>query len=355
MFSKMYFIVTLLAIVFSIGAFACSSGGDEAEGYSPDESDLVFINAVPSPESLELSIPEKAQESTAKFTHKKAKLGETAEYYLVSRKTMKDLNGGVYYILSVIEEIMEMPPTSSSDSERVWQAEGPLMALDPTVPRFTVKKKSADEEKFSFKLEWRPKDSSDGWQKIWWGEMQADPHEARLGEGKIIIDFDTAYEMDPLVTERGQLNMDFDTRVGHGRNIEMRLHDLESTDDKDNYGPASGTYDFFEDEDKNGSFDYEINSNFVVVSDEMETLKIKTSWNSDGSGQSHVEVSGENFGSQSEGLETIEVQECWDNSFLSSYYIEYFHFDEEITGDLADNPVANDEQGEPESCPFDFD
>jgi len=331
---------------------SCGSSGNDNNGngsYTPTEEDLEFINAIPDAESLSMSIP--AESDNEAETKILAKVGETSQYYLITRKSMRDLNYGLSSLLSIINEVLELPPTESTADSRIWQAEEPLSGMDAFVPRFRMNR--IDSTSFYFIYEWRPKAELEGWQKVWWGEIEADESAIHRGKGEMHIDYDTAAEIDPSIVERGLLDMEFDTRLEKGRSIIVTLTDfLPESDDE---APVNGTYGFVETPELEGVFSFDIESDWAPESYEYENLSIETRWQSDGVGQSQIIVTGDGIDIDNSGLEIIEVRECWNSSFKQTYGVNIYHFE---AGSEADqqglNPLAQDEIGSSADCPYSF-
>jgi len=342
-----------LAIVSLSALHAAACGSDHDNGgsgeYVPSEEDLQFINSVPDADSLLMSIPSASdQDSEAKLL---AKVGETSQYYLVTRKCMHELNFGLNSMLSIIEEVLELPPTETTAETRIWQAEQPLSGMDSFVPRFRMNR--LDASSFYYMYEWRPKDEPEGWIKIWWGEIVPDESAIHRVKGEMHFDFDTAAEIDSSISERGMLDIEFDTRTTNGRSIKVSLTDFTSQTDDDS--PASGTYGFSETPELEGSFSFDIESNWAPESYEYENLAVETRWQSDGTGQSQVVITGDGIDIDHSGLEMIEVRECWNGSFKETYGVSIYHFEKgSEADDLGQNPFYSEEEGNARTCPFSF-
>jgi hypothetical protein len=146
--------------------------------------DLEYLNALPTREALASKLPESSGSSGGGLTQRRDRLlvGDTSQLYLDTRKASIDFNNGLDGLLSVLENIRTVPPTSRELDRRIW---GPYP--DTNQPgndvRFVMERVSGDA--FDYHLQYKPsKAAQDAWWSFLEGSFKADAG-IRKGEGEL--------------------------------------------------------------------------------------------------------------------------------------------------------------------------
>jgi len=202
----------VLILPCAVALYAC--GGDDDDDDDNDDDDHVyagdddetngyqnFLNALPDPDNLKLTIPGSDKMGKA--------LGELAKYYDETVDITRLTNDWIFYFLSVIDEITSYDPTSFDGVTAIW---GPVEAegLEAVDWQFTMVQRESGG--YDYLCDWRDKDSTEeDWQTVWSGAVEASSSTERRGIGNYTLDFTTARSLDPTVDHIGVIEVVYDT------------------------------------------------------------------------------------------------------------------------------------------------
>jgi len=153
-------------------------------GGNLSNEDLEYLNALPSREALASKLPESSTSSVGGGLAQRRDqlaLGDVSQLYLDTRKASTDFNNALDGLLSLLENIRTVPPTTREPGRRTW---GPWQ--DRNQPgndvRFVMER---DGDFFDYHLQFKP---SAGGEDAWWsfleGTFKADAG-IRKGEGEL--------------------------------------------------------------------------------------------------------------------------------------------------------------------------
>src|SRR5262245_40746459 len=144
---------TALVLVLAAGCVAQAGDDSEFKAAIPPENSIQV--SVPGG-SQHLQAPSGSQDGTSIGSHSEALLGQTADFYAVTRLTSERINGDVGFVLAVLWTIVHFPATAVSGNTAVW---GPFTpALSPVTYQLVVTKVA--EGQFTYHLDGRPKAST---------------------------------------------------------------------------------------------------------------------------------------------------------------------------------------------------
>jgi hypothetical protein len=159
-------------------------------GGNLSNEDLEYLNALPTREALASKLTESGARSGSGLAVREDRLsvGEPSQLYADTRKASMDFNAGVDGLLTLLENIRNVPPTRREPSRRIW---GPWP--DKNQPgndvRFVMDREG---DFFVYRLEFKPSSAGDD---AWWsfleGSFKADAG-IRKGEGELHLFVDTA-------------------------------------------------------------------------------------------------------------------------------------------------------------------
>jgi hypothetical protein len=145
--------------------------------------DLEYLNALPSREALASKLPDRGASSGGGLAQRRDRLavGDTSQLYADTRKASTDFNNALDGLLSLLENIRTVPPTTREPGRRTW---GPF--VDRNHPgndvRFVMDR---DGGFFDYRLQFKPSSAGAG---EWWsfleGSFKADAG-IRIGEGDL--------------------------------------------------------------------------------------------------------------------------------------------------------------------------
>jgi hypothetical protein len=274
--------------------------------------------AVPDKEAVTINAPEG---NGSALTSADADLGEWSEYYVVTRKITRGVNGGVVGMLTLVKWITLQPATSCDDDSCTW---GPGSdTLDPAEYRLVVTK--IDEGQYEYALQGRPKGSEDvdeNYLDLITGTSDI-TSEINHGLGTMTVDIDNGVELDPTACGTGKIETMYDTTV-EPQYLAVEFDNFRACEEDnavDEEAPAAASYYYSRYEDGSGNFQFlavgDVHDGAVQPAVD-ETFAIRSRWNGQGEGRSDVEISGGDLLAH-DGLEAVIAAECWDAGFKLTY------------------------------------
>ncbi|MHA1568472.1 MAG: hypothetical protein ACTSXZ_03295 [Alphaproteobacteria bacterium] len=356
-------VAALLALTLVVGVLSCADEDDDDNDADDDwaDDDAIgdddvdddyddFLDALPDPESLMLTIPGADEVKTQT-------LGETPVLYDFTVDQALDVNDYILEVLSVIDEVTSFSPTSFDGTNLIW---GPWQSsgLSPVTERFTMT--NIADNAYEYKLEWRDKFSTEeeDWVLIWSGNVEASATTERRGVGEFNIDYTAAKEMwSSRVDATGEINVDYDT-LTDGREIDIEFDDFLPDDEEI---PMNAVYEFDEQGNLSGYFAFdawvdigedEEEWGFDPEDDVAEHFWVVTQWQSTGDGRGDALITDGNvpdihYVSLTAGQ--LSLTECWDDHFETIYEIGMIYWD-----DGGATPWI-EEAGNPDDCAFEED
>ena len=297
----------LLALALLAVAPACVPEDEEETG--ADEE----YQVVPSAKTLSIDVPD--SEDTGGL------IGETAEFYNFTRGVSFAVNVRAAIILGTLDFITAWPATTSGEDYRIWGPSEPK-GLEKNSWRLVVKK--IDENRFSFSLEGRSKESTseDDFLPTLIGEVTPGATKG-TGVGSLQLLFDNSYELESDLCSQGIIRLDWDN-TGTDRVVDVYWEDYVNLCDEDAINDAE--YHYIQHEDYAGSFEFSTSDNIHTDAEnkpELETAKIKSRWMANGAGRSDVYLSGGEVATDLEALgfteNEIQMTQCWNEFFASVY------------------------------------
>jgi hypothetical protein len=305
-----------------------------------DESGGDFLDGLPEGESIRIKLPGAESSASALSAEENGSgggltqkgLGDWAEFYLFTRAITYEVNGGVYHLLLMIEDIARQEPTTKEENKWIWGPHTPG-GLDPASYRVTIEK--TGEKDYTWLFEAKAKDAGDDAFSAIMSGTHTKGNRARRGAGTITLDFDTMAALDPTKVERGTAEVTYQSDT-YPVTVTVKFADFTGEDGK---GPTNATYLYTENEDGSGEFSFAINQD-MDLGGKVEDAAILTRWKSSGTGRSDVKLSGGDLAD--EGITGIVVVECWDDGFKRTY------FEDRANGDI---PI-DAKQGDASACAF---
>lgn len=283
-----------------------------------------FRQGLPTTGAVKLSVPGQGQGLTAAGQRSDPLEGQKAEYYALTRGVSLNVNGATAAVLTLVEKIVRNPPTSVQGNVAVW---GPHTdPLSPVTWRLTVKRTAPNEH--SYILEGRGKSEGDAaFRGVLSGTHLSTG--AELGRGSFLIDFDAAQTLPEHGADVGAAQVDY-SRLAANSEVTVTAT-FNGVRDGDSGQRVNATYRYASQPGQGGSLDFTLNKD-AVGGPAIEALSIRSRWNVNGAGRADVRGVGGDL------TTPATVTECWDDGFLSRYFLTSF--------DLAKN------YGQAASCAF---
>lgn len=287
-----------------LGCLAAACGGN----FSND--DLEFLNALPTREDLASELPGASgtvSEGSPRRRSDALAEGEPSPLYRDTRAASDAFNRGLDGLLTLLEEIRELPPTTRAPDLRVW---GPWP--DPNHPghevRFAMKR---EPEHFTYLLQYRPRDSGeDGWWSAVEGAFQPDGG-LRKGTGavRLLVKQTKAHGFDAGgLADLDLLEIVYQTRA---LPISVRMRFVPAS-------PQTASellYAYRELPGGLGEMGFLLEDTDILPGPRKEDLAILSRWTKDRGGVGIISVTG---GDVPAGFTATQV-ECWDASFRLTY------------------------------------
>lgn len=288
----------LLLCLLALGAAAC--GGDFSN------EDLEFLNALPERQDLAAALPGSASNAAALDGAVQAlAVGELSELYQDTRRASDNFNRGVDGLLTLLEHIRRLPPTTRAPGMRTW---GPYPDRDhPGLDvRFQMRRDAA---RFEYTLQYRRRgEGEEGWWSLIVGHFNADAG-IRKGEGGVSLLLREARERGFVTGDLGALDT---LSIGYQtRTLPLQVEEIFDFA-PGSLGPSQVRYTYRAFPQGPGEMRFVIADVQRTPGAQLETLDITSRWTADAGGVGSVQVrSGDYAGASS--------TECWDAAFRTTY------------------------------------
>jgi hypothetical protein len=292
--------------------------------------DEKFKNAIPKSHMLNLDVPEATKKA----------LNELSKSYVDTVQFTRDVNTAVYGWLSMVDSILQYPPTSFSDTVATWGPWLPDGGLSSVEYRFVVT--SNVDESFDYNFEIKPKGSVDAsFVPIYSGHVDSQSNLTQ-NSGSLFFDFTTAASIDLSVSESGSLDIDYSYLEGQ-KDIQVHYNEFMGDNMTD---PINANYHYHSAATLEGYFDFEYwadmhqNTEDATLYPNDEHLQLRSRWTANGDGRSDTVVTGADLDSLN--FVDFKVSECWSESFMSLFKEESI---ETTDGTLIENILWGDATG----------
>lgn len=269
-----------------------------------------FRNASPSRQGLKVEVPTSASKALTsdEIESQTQRLGKTADMYKLTVGATTVVNGGMVWVLTLVDRIIEHPPTSISEDQAVW---GPHTdALSPDTFRFTMTRNG---DAYDYVLHTRKKDATreEDFVAILTG-THVPGEKKRQGAGVFTIDWDAAQAMGRKPREIGKATFDYERDASDDVRIAVAF---EKVRDEETGERIDADYAFTQEAGGGaGTFDFVIHKDIHNRGGALERLAIRSRWTAQGAGRADVRLSGGDL------TGTVDASECWSTSFVRTWY-----------------------------------
>jgi hypothetical protein len=278
-----------------------------------------FRDGLPSKEMVEVKAPGGSGQRLETESVSGFALGQTSDFYKLTRGATVLVNGGTAALLNLVEEITKHTPTSINGDTAVW---GPHTdALSPTTWKLTVTQEA--EHKYSYKVEGKAKTADDSAFKVILSGSHTISTDAQgnrqrdFGTGTMKIDWDAAQTLPEHDDNVGTADIRY-ARPDAQSDATVAA-DFRNVKDEDRPGTrVNADYRYKATPGAGGEFDFALDKNLDAPEANrpaIEHLTIKSRWGQTGAGRADVKVTKGDMGA-GEGT----ASECWDANFASQYF-----------------------------------
>ena len=253
------------------------------------------------------ALPEKADLATEVPTRSALTLGDTAEYYRLTRNVSMIFNGITDAFLGLIDTIRAFPPTTRHPNQRIW---GPFPAKKQPgwMIRMLMERKDAT---FTYWLEFQPaSDPSSEWLWLIRGSYAATGG-VRRGQGQITVDTSAlrAAGVDPDLGFLDHLTVDYTTSEFP---IDVQLTFMSFANPMKPDDPTQGRYEYAVQSNGQGALTYDYFAN-VIPGPAIDEVLVTSRWLGTGEGRADLQVV------SGDAAVGAQATECWNRLFLSVY------------------------------------
>jgi len=269
-----------------------------------DDEDAVR-DALPEAKSIQVRVPGADVGERSAGVVSQGVVGAQAEFYALTRKVSKDLNGGAAVVLGLIKAITEYPVTSVRGDTWIW---GPWSEpLNPSEYQLTVRQQPNGN--YFYSLEGRRKGTTGGFESVITGV--AVPGQPHRGSGQFHMDFDKAEALDPAGNDAaGALDVSYD------------LESDPASVGMEYQRPVDGqllmfTYKYSQASNGDGDFQFKVHGDLDDPGSSWEDAQVRSRWIASGAGRSDIKATGGDLGAA-----TVTAAECWSASFGRVYWTD---------------------------------
>lgn len=288
-------------------------------GGSWSNKDLEFVNTLPRTEDLRAKLPQTAS-STSPLegtpTRRDAlEVGDASAAWASTRKASGEFNGILDTLLTILDKVRQVPPTTRSTDTRVW---GPYPDNNNPGFDFQVVIKQVDATNFGWAIQSRRRGGE--LFDVVTGAFKASVS-AREGQGamKVLVkDFRDVLKVDDNLKQLDELTIGYITDMFPHR-VEMLFTFRQGSTS----GLSALGYTYREQQDSAGAMRFRLRS----TSADLTVVDVNAAWLANGSGRSLSQVVEGNYTGAT-------VTECWDTAFKVTYYAESWAGGK-TAGDLA--------------------
>lgn len=295
--------------LFALAVIAASTG---CRLEAADE----FRKGVPRPETVRMKVPEAAGQAQTVETDAQALLGDTAEFYRLTRDVSRLVNGAGFFILALVRNVTFYPPTLLAEDRAVW---GPWSdPLDPIEYKVTVIR--AGDHLYDYKVEGRDKhDKAANFVAFLTGRHDAsvdgdgEPIEG-FGAGTFTLDWDARATLPmPNPDEVGAITYVY-SRTAPDQIVEVTAQ-FRRVKDKDAGGAIVDVdYGYAQQPNGPGRMDLAYTSKGTPTAP-AGRWAVRSRWLSDGAGRSDVRAI------NAEVPDGAALSQCWDVYYRATYLI----------------------------------
>jgi|GEM_PF-6992997 len=375
-FVNRFFSATVaVCLVFTAfaGLMSCTSLGDTTESNSTLTANEIYVGAIPDWEALQIALP-KATSASAKLMAEDgdadAETGETEEeieiadiapddpdietpdsrlatFYYMALSNAEDWAKLAKIIFNPAVAVAGLPPTSVTGSKHIWELKNPVVKDSVIVPRLSILNNGPESYDIQFEIVPMSTENASGdyYRVFWMGDMSCDPEIAGRGTGTFAVNFTAAHAIEPQYTATGVLNLFFNNTSNSVQTLQADYRQFTATQEAGSE-PFSWVTNYELDEEGTGYYAFVEKLNWSRLSDKPEIFSVVIKWQADGIGQALVTITGEDLTAQ--GLDNVELHECWSAQAIQSYYTQINNWSEKEATE------SSEVKGSISNCVFDF-
>ena len=297
-------IVACCCLALTAGVTAC---------HPLDKPGSEFATGVPRQETVAMSVPGSSAKPLTVEGSSRALLGQTAEWYAVTRSVTATLNGAALTVGLLVRLVTDYPATSVTADSAVW---GPWQGpLDPIEWMVTITRVAPHQ--YQYKFEGRDKhDATAAFVTVLSGmhspglDVQGLEKEG-FGTGSFTLDWNARATLPAPDNNVGTANYTYD-HMGPATVVNIAAKFRQIKDDNQPGKLVDADYAFVQNPAAEGSMDFIYN----VPADATTAgglAKVRSRWQWSGAGRSDVAVTATTT------TLTYTLSECWDINYTSVY------------------------------------
>ena len=240
--------------------------------------------------------------------------GKVSEYYRLTRTVSRDVNAGVYFVLSLVREVVRHRPTAVTDNSAVW---GPFSEpLEPIAWKVTVTRTTPNE--YAYKFEGRDKASLTGnFETVLSGVHRpatgsgGAPMEG-FGEGNFLLDFEARNRLPLPDKDIGSAAITY-SRPSLSAPVQITAQFKAVKDDERPGRKVDVDYRYKRNAGGGGELEFTYKPDAVAAG--VGQVAVMSRWNEAGAGRADVTAKGGTLPADTQAT----ANECWSTSFASVF------------------------------------
>lgn len=276
-----------------------------------DDAADEYRKGIPNKQTVEVQVPGASGQALSV-----ADEGKTSEYYKLTRTISRDVNVGVYFVLTLVREVVKYPPTDVTENTAVW---GPFSeALDPISWKVSVTRTSANEYAYKFEGKGKATPSAafetvlSGVHRPALGSNNA-PLEG-FGEGSFLLDFDARNRLPTPDKDIGTAAITY-SRPSLTTPVQITAKFTQVKDDERPGRKVDVDYRYKRNVAGSGELEFTYKPDASVLLAGPAQVAVMSRWTAEGSGRADVTAKG---GTLAEGTQAT-ANECWSTAFASIF------------------------------------
>jgi hypothetical protein len=238
-------------------------------------------------------------------------LGETAMFYRFTHDVTDLVNGGGAAVLTLLEHVVENPPTTATADSAVW---GPFTdALSANTWRLTVTRVAG--EQYRYALDGRGKTQTDAdFRTVLSGTHLSTGH--ALGTGQFVLDWNVEATLPQHGDNAGRAQYTYSrTAADVPTTVDASFTQVR---DSDSGQLVDATYLYASTPGQGGTLDFQMIKD-VLGGPALEQFTVRSRWQQTGAGRADVHLTQGDVGPTPASL-----SECWDANFASQFVTATF-------------------------------
>lgn len=274
-----------------------------------------YKDALPTQDSAKINVPAAAGQALVQST-KQGLQGQTATFYTFTVDMSGMINGATIWVLNMLQDVTNNPPTSVSGQTAVW---GPY--TDPlSADTFKLSVTKTGDATYSYELDGKGKTQPDSaFLALLTGSADASVDAKGnpipgFGSGSFTINWDNTHQLPQNDGNVGTAAFQYSRpSATDPASVQVTFTNVL---DQSSGQKINANYSYVANPGNGGVFQFSEDKDFIAGPNGDEHLDVESRWLESGAGRADVKLSG---GDVPNPPGDATANECWDTNFASQY------------------------------------